>query len=148
MKSSISLLSCVCLIGAPAFGAPPEFEVAHQELVEMNRLEQAAFVEGECEELLGLLADDISFYANGRKMTKDAVGVFCERIPRPFPAPGEEQSRVQALSPEAGYVVKTLTFPGTSRVEVVTKIWRKGSNGWKMRHFQSTVTDLKPPPQQ
>ena len=146
MKLSVFMLSSVCLIAAPGFGDPPEFEVAHQELVEMNRLEQKAFVEGECEELLDLLADGISFYVNGRKMTKDAVGIFCERIPRPFPGSGEEQTQVHAVSPNAGYVVKTMTFPGTPRVEVVTKIWSKGPDGWKMRHFQSTVTDLKPPP--
>lgn len=145
MRSSILWLICVCLSGAPAFAGQPEFEAAHQELTEMNRLEQEAFVAGNCGELLDLLADDISFYANGREMTKDAVGIFCGRIPRPFPATGEARTLVQAVSPDAGYVVKTMTFPGTSRVEVVTKIWRKGADGWKMEHFQSTVTDLKPP---
>ena len=113
----------------------------------MNRLQKtptASFVAGNCEELLDLLADDISFYANGREMTKDAVGVFCRRIPRPFPGAGEERTRVQVVGPDAGYVVKTMTFPGTSRAEVVTKIWRKSADGWKMEHFQSTVTDLKP----
>ena len=144
MRSSILLLVGVCLIGSLAFADQPEFETAYGEITEMNRLEQEAFVAGNCEELLDLLADDISFYANGREMTKEAVGIFCRRISRPFPGTGEERTRVQAVSPDAGYVVKTMTFPGTSRIEVVTKIWRKGADGWKMEHFQSTVTDLKP----
>jgi len=144
MRSLILLSIVVCLLGAPAIADELEFEAAHQELIEMNRLEQEAFVAGNCEELLDLLADDISFYANGREMTKAAVGVFCERIPRPFPGTGETQLRIQAVSPDAGYVVKTMTFPGTPRVEVVTKVWRKGDDGWRMEHFQSTVTDLKP----
>lgn len=144
MRSSIPLLICVCLVGAPAFATQPDFGTARLELTEMNRLEQEAFVEGNCEDLLDMLADDISFYANGREMTKEAAGTFCRRIPRPFPGTGEVRVRIQPVSRDAGYVVKTMTFPGTSRIEVVTKFWRKGAEGWKMEHFQSTVTEAAP----
>ena len=146
MRSFIPLsLVCVFSIAAPAFADQTELEAVERELSEMNRLEQEAFVAGDCEEMLDLLADDISFYANGREMTKRDVGIFCSRIPRPFPATGESRTRVLPISADAGYLIKTITFPDSPKVEVVTKIWKKGADGWKMVHFQSTVTDLKPP---
>lgn len=147
MRSWFLLVMSVFLVEAPARADESALAAAHEQLTEMDRAEQEAFVEGNCEELLDLLADDISFYMTGRKVTKEAVGSFCERIPRPFPETGEKQTRIEAVSPDAGYVVRTMTFPGTPRVEVVTKIWRKRADGWKMVHFQSTVTDLKPPGQ-
>jgi hypothetical protein len=48
------------------------------------------------------------------------------------------------ISADGGYVVKVMTFPGSNRIEVVTKVWRRGASGWRMVHLQSTVTDLKP----
>lgn len=145
MRSWILLLICVFSTGANALADDSELQAAREQLTEVDRAEQEAFVEGDCEELLDLLADDISFHLNGRKLTKDAVGNFCRRVPRPFPETGEKRTRIEVLSPDAGYVVRTMDFPGTPRVEVVTKIWRKRADGWKMVHFQSTVTDLKPP---
>lgn len=144
MRALTLLLMWAFLTGAGAVAAESEFAATHEQLTEMDRLEQEAFVEGNCDELLEHLADDISFYMTGRKVTKDAVGDFCRRIPRPFPETGEKKTRIEAVSPDAGYVVRTMTFPGTPRVEVVTKIWRRRAEGWKMVHFQSTVTDLKP----
>ena len=142
------LLILVSAIAISGFAGEADLEATHRELTEMNRLEQEAFAAGRCEELLDLLAEDISFYANGRPMTKEAVGAFCERIPRPLPGSGEQETRVRAVSPDAGYVIKTMTFPGTSRVEVVTKIWSRGVDGWKLEHFHSTVTDLQASPSQ
>ena len=144
MHPSLHWLLCFAIFAAPAGGLEADLEVAQRELEEMDRREQAAFIAGDCDAVLDLMSDDVSFYANGREMTKEAVGAFCRRIPRPFPQAAESETVIRALAPDAGYVLRTLAFPGSSRVEVVTKIWTKGPEGWKMEHFQSTVTDVEP----
>ena len=73
--------------------------------------------------------------------------VAASEIPRPFPETGDKQTRIVPMSRDAAYIVRTMRFPGTPRVEVVTKIWRRRADGWKMVHFQSTVVDLQPPRQ-
>ncbi len=145
MKPWMFLPICLLLPGTLASAAGSTLEETQRELEELNLREQQAFVDGHCDEVLDLLADDITFFMNGRKVPKAGVGMFCQRIPRPFEKVGEEVTRIHAMAPGVGYVVKTMTFPGTTRVEVVTKIWEKEAAGWKMRHFHSTVMDLEPP---
>lgn len=142
MKHAILLSMTLLLLGTTAGAQQGDLDDARAELAEVNRIEQEAFVDGSCGVLLELLAEDVTFFMNGRKVPKAGVGAFCERIPRPFPRTGEDKTSIRMIAPNAGYVLKTMTFPGTPRVEVVTKIWEKGPAGWRMLHFQSTVMDL------
>lgn len=139
------------LILVPCVGAADELglEATHRELEEMNRLEQRAFIDGDCDALAEFLADDVTFYMNGRKVPKAGVLEFCEHLPRPFPGSPDENTTFVALAPDAGYVVKVMKFPERGGIEVVTKIWGKQADGWKIRHFQSTVLGPqqgRPPP--
>ena len=144
MKRVIILLATACATHGPLSAQDAALEAAHQELVEMNRLEQERFVSGDCDGLMQLLSEDISFYANGRKLPKAAVGQMCARIPRPFPGTGEAATNIRMLSENAGYVVKFMSFPDSDGVEVVTKVWEKVDEAWKMVHFQSTVMAAGP----
>lgn len=144
MRRAIVLMAAVYAMHTPLAAQDPTLEAAHQELVELNRLEQERFISGDCDGLIELLSEDISFYANGRKLTRDGVGQLCARMPRPFSKTGEETTQIHMISADGGYVVKVMTFPGSDRIEVVTKVWRRGASGWRMVHLQSTVTDLKP----
>ena len=71
MKSAILLLIVACMTSSRGFAQDAALEAAHSELTEINRLEQEAFVSGDCEGLVALMSDDITFYANGRKLTKE-----------------------------------------------------------------------------
>ena len=133
------------LSAGQALGSDSGMEETRRALEEMNRLEQEAFVEGDCDGLLAMLHEDVSFDVNGRKMPRAAVGEFCTRIPRPFPGAAEVETSIEPVGAGAGYVVKVMSFPGTPKVEVVTKIWKRGNDGWKIVHFQSTVMPPRGP---
>ncbi len=115
------------------------------ELLAIAYEEQAAFKEGDCDKVQALMAEDITFYANSRKMTGEQVGKFCRSIKRPFDAgraPISDTLTPRKLSETLGYTVREFSFQdqdGRVVKEVVTKIWLKGEDGWKMIHFQSTV---------
>ncbi len=122
------------------------FEATREELAAVNEGEQRAFLEGECDALVEMLAEEVTFFINGRQMTREDVGTFCRHIPRPFSRDGEVDTTIEAVGEDAGYVIKVTTFPGTPKVKVVTKVWQRGEDGWKMVHFQSTVLPPKGPP--
>lgn len=112
----------------------------------MNEKEQAAFKTGDCEELLSLMDDAITFFLNGRKVpSKDIFLNFCQKIPRPFAEPTTSDTKIHPLTENSGYVVKTMEFQVEGKVdkkEVVTKIWKKDEGGWKMVHLHSTGIDV------
>lgn len=119
-----------------------------QEIEEMNRQEQMAFKNGDCEMLVSLMSDDIQFYANGRKApSKQVIQRFCENIQRPFNDPAEKKVTIHVLSPTSAYLINEMTIPkedGSVQSEYVTKIWKKESTGWKMTHLHSTVRLRQP----
>ena len=83
MNRTILALLAVAVLTGPLSAQESAYPEAREELAEMNQIEQERFISGDCEGLLDLLAEDISFYANGRKLPKMAVGQMCARIPRP-----------------------------------------------------------------
>ena len=115
----------------------------------MVETEQQAFKDGDCEKVESMLADDVTFFANNRKMTREQVGNFCRSIKRPFGAgrdPIEDTITPFLLTENLGYTVRDFRWHNENeRVihEVVTKIWAKEEDGWKMIHFQSTVLPEK-----
>lgn len=105
--------------------------------------EQNAFKKGECDKVLGLMEDSITFLANGNRVpSKQIVGKFCNSIPRPFKEAFVDKLDVYPLTNKSGYVIRTLEFPNdekTKMQEYVTKIWRKTDGEWKISHLHSTV---------
>jgi len=119
------------------------------ELLAVVLEEQKAFEEGDCDKVESLISEEVTFYANTRKMSRERVGNFCRSIKRPFGAgrsPVEDTITPYRISDKLGYTVRDFRWQDeNNRVvhEVVTKIWRKGENGWKMIHFHSTVMPEK-----
>ena len=115
------------------------------ELLAAVKEEQAAFKEGDCDKVMSRLDKNITFYANGRKMSREQVGNFCRIIKRPFGAgrdPIEDTTTPYNISESLGYTVRDFKWTdrdGQVMHEVVTKIWKKMESGSTMIHFQSTV---------
>lgn len=105
--------------------------------------EQNAFKKGDCAQVLEMMEDNITFLANGRKVTsKKIIQKFCNSIPRPFKTAHIDTLAIYPLSKETGYSIKTLEYrtdEDTKTQEYVTKIWRKTNGQWKISHLHSTV---------
>ena len=138
MKNSKALLSLILLVLAATANSSDELLAVVME-------EQDAFKEGDCEKVESLMAEDITFYANSRKMSREQVGRFCRSIKRPFGAGRdsiEDTITPHRISETLGYTVRDFRWYDKNEKivhEVVTKIWHKDDSGWKMIHFQSTV---------
>lgn len=108
--------------------------------------EQSAFKEGNCNEVLNMMEDDITFLANGRKIpSKSIVEKFCNSVTRPFKKPIIDKLDVFPLTTDSGYTVRTLEYhkdEKTKILEYVTKIWKKTDGEWKISHLHSTVKEI------
>jgi len=119
------------------------------ELLAVVLEQQEAFKEGNCNKVESFMDEEITFYANNRRMNREQVGNFCRSRKRPFGAgrpPVEDTVTPYRVSETLGYTVRDFKWQDKSdRVihEVVTKIWSKQESGWKMIHFQSTVIPEK-----
>tara|TARA_R110002073_G_scaffold279026_1_gene442831 strand:+ start:70811 stop:71272 length:462 start_codon:yes stop_codon:yes gene_type:complete len=120
-----------------------DLENVKSELKEAALKEQNAFKKGDCDQVLSLMENDITFLANGRKVpSKQIVGKFCNSIPRPFKTALIDKLDIYPLTNESGYTIRTLEYPNdeeTKMQEYVTKIWRKANGKWKISHLHSTV---------
>ncbi|GAA0871981.1 hypothetical protein GCM10009117_11270 [Gangjinia marincola] len=109
-------------------------------------LEQEAFKNGNCEKVLSLMSDDITFLANGKKVpSKKVVEKFCNSIPRPFKTATVDKLEIYPLNETTGYVIRTLEYPKNETIkmsEYVTKIWTKIDGEWKITHLHSTVKEM------
>lgn len=121
------------------------------EVESVHELEQQAFLEGDCETMASFYSDAVTFYANGRVIpTLADLVALCERMPRPFEQSATPHDRIHALSETSAYLVRVLEFapPGDGsdlhKREVVTKVWSKGPAGWKIVHFQSSISQVRP----
>lgn len=90
--------------------------------------------------------ENITFYANGRHApSKEMISMLCQKIPRPFNELGSENLEVYPLTANSGYVVRKLEYDKNDRIkvkEVVTKIWKKSNDQWKIVHLHSTVKEV------
>jgi len=121
-------------------------ELVKLEVKKATLKEQQALKNGDCETLLSMMDDKITFYANGRPAApKNMIGVFCKNLPRPFSELTSDSLDVYALTQNSAYVVRKIEYNKNDKTkikEVVTKIWRKSGDGWKMIHLQSTVKEV------
>lgn len=144
-----------CMTGAAASARPASAASGDQvrtAIEHVHQLEQEAFIMGDCAAMASFYTDDVTFYANGRKLPSTAALVqLCERIPRPFERSADMHDRIQVLSETAAYLVRVLEFPPGAdtpdrhKREVVTKIWSKVEDGWKIVHFQSSISVVTKP---
>jgi ketosteroid isomerase-like protein len=149
MKSIITALIGILLIlifSNLANAQNPDLTDIKSEIREAVDLEQNAFKEGNCKQVLDLMDDEITFLANGRKVnSKKIIGKFCNSIPRPFKKPISDTLIIYPLTNESGYTIRALVYPKddkTKMQEYVTKIWKKTNGGWKITHLHSTVKEV------
>jgi hypothetical protein len=116
------------------------------EIIELSEKEINAFKSGDCQTLDGFIDANATLYLNGRKApSKKMLVDFCQKVERPFEKPSFIGMEYLPLSDNSAYVVRTMEFSKNEKVykkEIVTKIWVKGSTGWKITHLHSTITKL------
>jgi hypothetical protein len=120
------------------------------EIESLLNQEQEAFIKGECNKVVVLYATEVTFFANGRRApSRDFIERFCNQIPRPFQRTGEIKDAVIVLSSTAAYAIREITFPPVNadqkefKKEVVTKLFTKSKEGWKITHFHSSVHTMQ-----
>ncbi len=145
MKNKLFLLFAFLMVIILPLNAQ-YLEIIESEIQEIVLKEQEAFKNGDCNQVLALMEDDITFLANGRRApSKDIIGKFCRSIPRPFKTATFDKLDVYALTNETAYAIRTLEYPNdekTKMQEYVTKIWKKTNGQWKISHLHSTVKEV------
>lgn len=148
------LIGCLvtCATTAEAFGQPlpaARAKAIRTEVERAHRQEQEAFVNGDCEAMASFYARDVSFYANGRAVPSiSGLVTLCERIPRPFAPSAGRSDSIHVLSETTAYLLRVMEFPprdeagARPQTEVVTKVWSKGPEGWKIVHFHSSMSPV------
>jgi uncharacterized protein (TIGR02246 family) len=109
-----------------------------------------AFADGDCERVIELFDESVTFYTRGRHVPSlQAVLNFCRQVERPFSETAVRRTRINALSENAAYVIQNFEFPSNSAGgesvmmhEVITSIWSKGSDGWKVVHFHVSIDPI------
>lgn len=134
-------------LSAIGFAQEQSLESVRAEIQQINDKEQEAFINGNCEELMTLMDDDITFIINGKKApSKGFIMNMCKKMPRPFGKPALSDTKIYALTKDSGYVIRMMELAKDDgiiyRKEVITKIWKKTKDGWKMTHLHSTVKDV------
>jgi ketosteroid isomerase-like protein len=122
------------------------------EIQEQHRLEQKAFIEGDCETVISFYDDDATIYRMGRLVDTLELLEFCRKIPRPFSGGGttsEINDNFFVLSENAVHFVRTIDIepadddPSSFKREVITKVWFKSAKGWKIVHFHSSIHPVR-----
>ncbi len=148
MKNLISLPLILLIFGINGNlqGQDNSLEMVKQEVKEVTLKEQEAFKNGDCDTVMSLMADNITFHANGRPaVPKSVVERFCYNIPRPFQKASKQNLSVYPLNKDVAYVVRTLEYDKNEEVkisETVTKIWNRIDGKWMMVHLQSTIIEV------
>ena len=110
--------------------------------------EQQAFKNGDCDTVLSLMEEEITFLANGRRVpSKQVVGKFCNSLKRPFKPAEVDELVIYPLTDHSGYTIRTLEYTVNEKKtkEFVTKIWRKKEGAWKITHLHSTAKQAPTP---
>ncbi len=109
--------------------------------------EQQAFKEGDCDTVLSLMEEEITFLANGRRVpSKEVVGKFCNSLKRPFKPAEVDELVIYPLTENSGYSIRSFEYTVDEKktMEFVTKIWRRTEGIWKITHLHSTVKQSLP----
>ncbi|MEP2668687.1 MAG: nuclear transport factor 2 family protein [Cyclobacteriaceae bacterium] len=145
MKVRVLLLLVLSVGTITLYAQQENLESVKAKIKELSEIEIDAFKNGDCEIMLNLLDDNISFYANGKKASKEMVLGFCKGLPRPFEKPSHLDIEYIPISSNSAYVIRIMDFSKDGMVykkEIVTKIWVKGIDGWKIVHLHSTIKEL------
>lgn len=144
---TILLIAMFVVISANTSNAQTtDFIQVKAEIKQAATQEQNAFRNGECEIVLALMDNNITFLANGRRAPSiEMISKFCGTIKRPFKEPILDSIETYPLTNDSGYSIRTLEYPKsetTKMQEFVTKIWKKIDGQWKIIHLHSTVKEI------
>jgi ketosteroid isomerase-like protein len=125
-------------------------ETISAEIEAIQNQRNQAFVEGDCERVVELFDERVTFYTRGRHVPSlQTVLNFCRQVERPFPETAVRRTRINALSENAAYIIQNFEFASDSADgesvmmhEVITSIWSKGSDGWKIVHFHVSIDPI------
>ena len=139
----IMVLMVAVLGGAAvsASGLPAETAAAaERQIREALAAEQEAFVGKGCEAALAFFGErEPLFVSSGRTLAnKAAVRSACGSRSTTVPRREVQGHQVQVLSPTTGYSVTTYRG-GSEKTQVVTKIWEKGTDGWRIVHAHESA---------
>jgi hypothetical protein len=76
----------------------------------------------------------------------------CRAVSRPFPTDGVQQNEVHVLLPDTAYSVQEYSLPtgdlpaDISRNELVSKVWARFDDGWRVVHLHVSITDVQAGP--
>lgn len=122
------------------------------EIEKQHRMEQKAFMEGDCDAVISFYSDEASIFLAGRPVDTQQLLEFCNKVPRPFRGEGaapEITDNIYVQSENTAYFVRTIDFgpadddPLSLKREVITKIWSRTNDGWKIVHFHSSVHSVQ-----
>lgn len=126
MKVRVLLLLVLSVGTITLYAQQENLESVKAKIKELSEIEIDAFKNGDCEIMLNLLDDNISFYANGKKASKEIVLGFCKGLTRPFEKPSHLDIEYIPISSNSAYVIRIMDFSKDGMVykkEIVTKIW-------------------------
>jgi len=129
-------------------------ETIRQEIQAIQDVRNRAFVEGDCLQVIGQFDEGVTFYTQGRQVPSlQALFNFCQQVERPFPETAVRTTRINVLSETSAYIVQNFEFPGTgadgqtmTMREIITSIWSKGTEGWKIVHFHVSIDPIRADP--
>lgn len=135
-------LNSVLIVKAQTNG----LEYVKSEIMKLTDIEINAFRAGDCKTMGDLIDDNATFYLDGKKApSKEMIIGFCNRVQRPFEKPSKVTSDFFPTSNNSAYVVRIMEFTKDGKLykkEIVTKVWVKGKEGWKISHLHSTIKVL------
>lgn len=145
MKTKVITL-LIIISSSITFAQETDLEQVKAEINRAVSIEKIAFQNGDCDTVLALMDDNITFLANGKKApSKEIIAKFCKMIKRPFKKPILDVLDTYPLNNDTAYTVRTLEYPKsktTKMQEFVTKIWKKIDGQWKITHLHSTVKEI------
>ena len=106
-------LTTVLLVGILSNGINLHAQQGHLdamnlELERITELEIEAFKNDDCDTAINFMADNITFYGNGRKVdSKETIRNFCKRLTRPFEKPSSIETKFYPLDSKSAYVART-----------------------------------------
>lgn len=146
MKNIPGILVLYIIFCSNHINAQLDIETVTSEIGAAVQKEQNAFKTGDCEVVLEMMEDSITFLANGRKApSKYIIGKFCKSVPRPFKTPSIDKLDIYPLTNESAYTIKTLEYPKDEKIKIqeyVTKVWKKTNGKWRISHLHSTVKEV------
>ena len=105
--------------------------------------EQNAFKNGDCDTVLSMMDDDITFLANGNKVpSKQVIGTFCNSMPRPFKTPLSDNIEVFPLTNTSAYTIRTLEFSKDDTTNIQELVTKKTDGIWRITHLHSTAKEM------